>query len=240
MMKQILNEWKSFLKESRVNTDQLKAEIEPKLEQYAQVILGSIINKQYFVIVFATGGGRPIVVLDTQKGLLPFYRSSGTSAEGKEDGEWTMTGGYQVSKKSSYGLLSKNTDSFALTQGGDRYLSIICLVLEYMWNKRMIQENCEPVYLNRLAKNNMEKVNRRIQQMNARNDAYIEYDFDGLQGAYLNNFLQEAGALDNSFLSNILSTTHEHYIGLEEIRSEKLTQIQVFDKFLPTLEAVMR
>lgn len=239
-MKQLLKEWKSFLKEARVNTDQLKAELEPKLEQYAQVILDSIINKQYFVMVFEVGGGRPLVVLDTQKGLMPFYRSSGTSVEGKEDGEWVITGGWQAGMSSNYGLLSKNHKSFGLTQGEDRYLSVVALVLEYMWNKRMIQENCESVFINRLAKNNLNKVNQKIQQLNMRDDKYLEYELDNLQGAYLNSYLDEMNVFDNSYLTGLFSDTHEGYIGLEEIRSERLTQMKVFDKFLPKLEDIMR
>ena len=240
MMKQLLNEWKSFLKEARVNTEELKAELEPKLEQYAQVILGSIINKQYFVMVFEVGGGRPLVVLDTQKGLLPFYRSSGTSSTGKEDGEWTITGGWQSSKSRNYSLLSKNHESFGSTQGNDRYLSVIALVLEYMWNNRMIQENCEPVYLNRLAKNNQQKVNQNIAKLNSQENKYIDYEFDELQGAYLNSFLDEMGVFNNSYLTGLFTSTHYDYIGIEEVRSEKITQLSVANKFLPKLEDVMR
>lgn len=240
MIKKLLKEWKSFLKEARANTEELKAELEPKFPQYAQIILDSIINKQYFVMVFEVGGGRPIVVLDTQKGLLPYYRSSGTSVEGKEDGEWTITGGWQAGRSSNYGLLSKNHKSFGLTQGEDRYLSVVALVLEYMWNTRMIQENCEPVYINRLAKNNLNKVNQNIQQLNIRDNKYIEYDLDNLQGAYLNSYLDEVGVFDNSYLTGLYVDTHESYIGLEEVRSERLTQMKVFDKFLPKLEDVIR
>ena len=239
-MKQLLNEWKSFLKEARANTEELKAELEPKFEQYAQVILGSIINKQYFVMVFEIGGGRPLVVLDTQKGLLPFYRSSGTSSTGKEDGEWTITGGWQSSKSRNYSLLSKNHESFGSTQGNDRYLSVIALVLEYMWNNRMIQENCEPVYLNRLAKNNQQKVNQNIAKLNSQENKYIDYEFDELQGAYLNSFLDEMGVFNNSYLTGLFTSTHYDYIGIEEVRSEKITQLNVLNKFLPKLEDVMR
>lgn len=240
MMKQLINEWKSFLNEARVNTEQLKAELEPKFEQYAQVILDSIVNKQYFVMVFEVGGGRPIVVLDTQKGLLPFYRSTGTSSVGKEDGEWTITGGWQSSRSRNYSLLSKNATSFGLTQGEDRYLAVVALVLEYMWNKRMIQENCEPVYLNRLAKNNQNKVNQNIARLNSQEDKYIDYGFDELQGAYLNSFLDEMGVFNNSYLTDLFTNTHYDYIGIEEVRSEKITELSVANKFLPKLEDVMR
>lgn len=238
-MKKLLKEWKSFLKESRANTEQLRAELGPKFPQYAQVILDSIKNKQYYIMAFEVGGGRPIVILDTQKGLLPFYRSTGTSEQSKEDGEWTLTGGYQCSRSRNYGLLSKNVRSFGLTQGNDRYLSTIALVLEYMWDNRIIQENCQPVFLNKISKRRNEQVNNKIKELNLEEEKYMFYDDDNLQGAYLNTYLDEMGVLDNTYLTGLFTDTHEHYIGLEEIMSEKLTTFETPNKFLPKLEDVV-
>lgn len=237
MMKNLLKEWKSFLKEDRTRTDQLKSEIQPRIREYAQVVLDSIINKQFYIFSLSDGGIRPVVILDTQHGPIAYYNSSGKSTPGqKEEGEWTIFGGYRASKTLNIGFLEKNRTSLELTQGGDRYLTTLSLVLEHLWITNQIQNNCERVALYKMAQRNIDNINQKIDHMNQQEERYIHYESDELQGAYLNSFLDEAGVFDNSFLSRFFSGI---IVGVDEVKSEHLTQVRVFDKVLPKLEDII-
>ena len=237
MMKQILTEWRVYLSESKEATYPILKEIWPKIEEYSEVVFDSIVDGEYFFLDL-DDAQRVGVVLDTTKGRIPFYRSSGKSEKAKEEGEWTIFRGYQPGGgDNNWGLMKKNWSSFYLTQGKDRYLTILALVLEYLWDKKGIQSSLTKVDFHNVAKRRFNQINQRIEELNQEKDKYIPYDFANLQGAYLNSYLQDKDALSSMVFDSVIPDVE--YIGLKEIRSEKLTELQVFDKFLPTLEMVM-
>ena len=237
MMKQILTEWRVYLSESKEATYPILKEIWPKIEEYSEVVFDSIVDGEYF-FVSLEDSKRVGVILDTTKGRIPFYRSSGKSVAAKEEGEWTIFKGYQPGGGSNnFGIIKKNWNSFNLTQGKDRYLTILALVLEHLWDRKGLESRLTKTDFHSIAKRRIEQINQKIQKLNQQGDKYIQYDLTDLQGAYLNSYLQDKDALNSVVFDSIIPESE--YIGLEEIRSEKVTELKVFDKFLPTLEMVM-
>ena len=88
------SKWYKFLSESKSLTEPILAEITPNIEQYSQIVQDAIVDGEYFYVKMG-GDSRNGLVLDTKKGRIPFYRSSGKSEESKEEGEWTIFKGYQ-------------------------------------------------------------------------------------------------------------------------------------------------
>jgi len=228
--------WYKFLTEDKAATEPLLREITPRLEEYSQVVMNSIVDKQYFFVKF-NDGARVGLVLETQKGRIPFYRSTGRSSEVKQEGEWTIFKGMQPYYPKNYTIMKKNPGTFNLTQGGDRYLSILTLVLAYMWNEKQLINNLERVDFYEISKQRLNQVNQKIQELNQQEDKYIEYDLDELQAAYLNSYLQDKDALSSIVFDPYIP--EKDFVGLKEIKSEHITQLQVANKFLPILEDVL-
>jgi hypothetical protein len=230
------SKWYKFLIETKEVTDPILREIMPKIEEYSQIVEDSIVDGEYFYVNLDDGKSRVGLVLDTQKGRIPFYRSSGHSEEVKEEGEWTIFRGYQPSR-SNWAIIKKNVASFSLTQGKDRYLSILALVLGYLWDNKNLESKLTKVDFYNIANRRFDQVNEKIQMLNQQEDKYIEYELSELQGAFLNSYLQDKDALDSIVFDSTIP--EQKYLGLKEIKSEELRQLRVFNKFLPTLEDVL-
>ena len=227
--------WYKFLTEKKEATEPLLREITPRIEEYSKIVMDSIVDNEYYHLLFA-GGPRYGLILDTQKGRLPFYRSSGTSVEGKEEGEWTIFKGYQINSE-NFGHLRKSTRSFELTQGKDRYLSILALVLEYLWSNKNLESKLQRVDFYEIARKRKDQINNKIKELNQQEDKYMFYNTDELQGAYLNSYLQDKDALSSVVFDSL--NLGDEYTGLKEIRSEQLTQFNIIGRFLPKLEDVV-
>lgn len=228
--------WYNFLLEKKEVTEPLLREITPRLEEYSQIVMDSIVDKEYFFVKFGDGN-RIGVVLETRKGRIPFYRSTGRSSEVKEEGEWTIFKGIQPHYQVNYTIMKKNTQTFNLTQGGDRYLSILALVLTYMWDEKQLINDLERIDFYEISKQRLDQVNQKIDELNQQEDKYIKYDLNELQGAYLNSYLKDKDALSSVVFDPYIPG--EDFVGLKEIKSEHITQLQVSNKFLPKLEDVV-
>ena len=198
-----------------------------ELSKYAQVVADSIVNNQFYV-VFSEDAVRPVVVIDTQYGKIPFYRSSGQSTPGiKLEGEWHMFGGMKPHSRGGI-IYSKNSKSVALTNGGNQYLTKISLALEEAWNAGLISQKAQRINLKSVVSEYLPKINSRIERMNqqAGKEAYALYTVSDLQDAYLNHYLKDSGALGEGTIANIIDTSQQ-FIGL--------TDSYVFGKLLPAI-----
>jgi hypothetical protein len=227
--------WYKFLVETKEATDPILREIYPNMEQYSQIVLDSIVDKEYFYVKMG-GNSRNGLVLDTKKGRIPFYRSSGKSEASKQEGEWTIFKGYQPFNE-NFAHIRKTVRTFNLTQGGDKYLTTLCLVLGYLWDQKQLINQLQRVDIYQIANQRLNQINEKIKQLNQQEDRYMDYNMEELQGAYLNSYLQDKDALSSVVWDGYIPD--QNYVGLKEIRSEQLTEFQVQNKMLPTLEDVV-
>jgi len=205
------------------------------LSSYARVVSESIVDKQFFIIM-SEDAVRPVVILETQQGKIAFYRSSGQSTPGvKLEGEWHIFGGLKPSS-TNHTIYMKNKYSVNLANGGDEYLTKISLALEEAWNSQIIARTARRINLKDVAKANWERINSHIESLNkeAGFNKYHYYNMDTLQEAYMNFYLNQAGALSDNSIAKIINNSDE-FVGLANIRSEKLTQMKVPNKILPAI-----
>jgi hypothetical protein len=198
-----------------------------ELSRYAQIVADSIVNNELYV-VFSEDAVRPVVVVDTQYGKIPFYRSSGKSTPGlKLEGEWHMFGGMKPHSQGGI-IYSKNSKSVALTNGGNEYLTKISLALEEAWEAGLVSQNAKRINLKSVASEYLPKINARIEKMNqqAGKQTYAPYNISDLQDAYLNYYLKNSGALEGSTVARKIDPS-DYFIGL--------TDSYVSGKLLPAI-----
>lgn len=227
--------WYKFLAESKSSTEPILKEIIPRIEEYSQIVQDAIVDGEYFYVKMGEKS-RNGLVLDTKKGRIPFYRSSGQSEKNKEEGEWTIFKGYQPFNL-NYAHIRKTVRTFNLTQGEDRYLTILCLVLGYLWDEKELINQLNRIDFYQMSNRRLNQINQKIKQLNQEEDKYMDYNMEDLQGAYLNSYLQDKDALSSIVWDGYIPD--QNYVGLQEIRSEQLTEFQVQNKVLPKLEDVL-
>ena len=250
-MQKLLNEWRQYLtnnlliEEVNQAREELKAQIENN-PNWLQELPQRIKNK---ALIYDDGTyERPIVLLDTQRGPIAFYRSSGTSTPGlKEEGEWHIFGGFAPHRTLNYVILLKNKKSVNLTNGGDKYLTTLSLLLEKAWKEGLITQKQD---MFEAAKDNLSKINQKVNNFNQQSlktsgkELFLLYNKDNLQAAYINDFLKRNGPKPNGYFDS--STFKDNFgpydnidlVGMKPIKSEKLTQFGVSGKILPALSEV--
>ena len=127
--------------------------------------------------------------------------------------------------------------TFNLTQGKDKYLTILCLVLGHLWDNKQLINQLSRVDFYQMSNGRLNQINQKIKELNQKEDKYMEYTLEDLQGAYLNSYLQDKDALNSVVWDGYIP--EHNYVGLQEIRSEQLTEFQVSNKLLPKLEDVL-
>jgi hypothetical protein len=246
-MQKLLTEWRKYLTNSLLieEVNQAREDLKAKIENnpnWLQIIPQSLIKNKALIYDDGTYE-RPIVLLDTQRGPIAFYRSSGTSTPGlKEEGEWHIFGGFAPHRTQNYVILLKNKKSVDLTNGGDKYLTILSLLLEKAWNKGSIVQKQD---MFETAKDNLDKINQEVNEFNKQSlktsgkEKFLLYNKDNLQAAYINDFLKRNGYFDSStFKDNFGLYDDLDLVGMKPIKSEKLTQFGVQGKILPALSEV--
>lgn len=246
-MQKLLTEWRKYLTNNLLieEVNQAREDLKAKIENnpnWLQIIPQSLIKNKALIYDDGTYE-RPIVLLDTQRGPIAFYRSSGTSTPGlKEEGEWHIFGGFAPHRTQNYVILLKNKKSVDLTNGGDKYLTILSLLLEKAWNKGSIVQKQD---MFETAKDNLDKINQEVNEFNKQSlktsgkEKFLLYNKDNLQAAYINDFLKRNGYFDSStFKDNFGLYDDLDLVGMKPIKSEKLTQFGVQGKILPALSEV--
>lgn len=206
----------NFVKAARQTVRQAAA---GQMSRYAQIVSESVVDKKLLIIA-SEDGVRPVVVLDTQYGRVPFYRSTGQSTPGvKLEGEWHIFGGIKPHKQ-GFSFFMKNKNSVGLTNGQNEYLTKISLALEESWKNETIQSSTNRINLSQVAESNLEHVNKAVQNLNKKVGTY-QYEYynkDLLQEAYLNSYLRQMGALEESGLAKSIDNT-DYFVGLKDMPS---------------------
>ena len=127
-----------------------------------------IVDGEYFYVKMG-GNSRNGLVLDTKKGRIPFYRSSGKSEESKEEGEWTIFKGYQPFSY-NFAHIRKTRATFNLTQGKDKYLTILCLVLGHLWDNKQLINQLNRIDFYEMSNRRLNQINQKIKQLNQQED----------------------------------------------------------------------
>lgn len=245
-MQKLLTEWRKYLTSNLLieEVNQAREDLKAQIENNPNWLLDpqSLIKNK--ALIYDDGNyERPIVLLNTQRGRIAFYRSSGTSTPGlKEEGEWHIFGGFAPHRTENYVILLKNKDSVNLTNGGDKYLTTLSLLLEKAWKEGLITQKQD---MFEVAKDNLSKINQKVDELNQESlstsgkELFLLYNKDNLQAAYINDFLKR----NNYFKSSIFKDNFGLYdnidlVGMKPIKSEKLTQFGVQGKILPALSEV--
>ena len=209
------------------------------LRNNAKVAANSIKGGRVLIHHGEKGLVRPIVVLETQKGPIAFYRSTGTGTPGQKlVGEWHIYGGHAPHSQNHLFFI-KNRKSVDLTNGSNEYLTKLSLALEEAWTNGLIKTGVQR--MKETAKSNLKAINSKIRQMNkqAGYDKFFLYNEETLQEAYINKFLKRNGVFEGNFNNKHFSRYDNSRVGISPIRSEQLTQFNVQGKFLPSIDTVL-
>ena len=209
------------------------------LRSNAEVVANSIKGGKVLIHYGEAGKVRPIVVLETQKGPIAFYRSTGTGTPGQKlAGEWHIYGGH-APHSSNHLFFTKNQKSVNLTNGADEYLTKLSLALEEAWTSGLIKAGTQR--MKDVAQSNLKAINFKIEQMNqqAGYEKFLLYNQETLQEAYINKFLNNHGVFEGEVGQAYFSGYNNSRVGISPIRSEQITQFDVRGKILPSLDEIL-
>jgi hypothetical protein len=214
-----------------------------KLSGLAKAVTERVANGRVYRIEFPDAGWREFVVLEFQEyGPIAFYRSAGKSTPKlKLPGEWHIFSGFAAGPEANYSLFLKTPKSVKLTNGGNEFLTKMSLALEQAWNQNLLGK-LSTLDLSAAAKANLLTINKKIEKLNkaAGFEKYMYYDGEHLASAYANRALRKVGSLEGQYgRSAIIPSVKNEYVGLNNIRSERLTEFGLFNKILPSLETVL-
>jgi len=237
-MQQIFKSWRFYLLEHQVKQT-IKEDIERikawrrshRGEKYSeqaagmnpQVIADSVLaNKQYEAM-----GGYRFLILDSQEGAVPFYKSTGVNEpELKGPGEWVLFRGFVGSRALRYPMISKDAYTMELTNGGDDYLTKLAMSLEAADKEGLLPQ--EVRNFDEAGAENFQAVNEMMEEKHGPDIMF--YNPETLSITYANKVLIEAGALDHDFLQQ-----NSPFVGIDPVPSELLSEGNVIGKTLYTI-----
>ena len=210
-----------------------------ELSSWAIWAKNAVVNARVYRIVSRDGIAREFLMLETESGPIAFYRSSGRSTPLlKKPGEWQIFAGFAPDGRNITGWI-KTPETIGLVNGRSEYLTEISLALEKAQEEGLLGQ-LKLVDLTSKAAGAKNRINWAIREMNnaAGKDKYMYYREHWLSEAYANKALEHGGSLEGTYGKNIFPESASEYVGLNNIRSERLAGGVIKGKILPSLERI--
>jgi hypothetical protein len=224
MMKKLLTEWKNYISEN--NREQVyRDNIESNLQAYMQWVLQRIVGNKLYI------SDKNFVVVNTSKGNIPFYQSSGASTADKNRNDWHIFLGVKPYKNVEKvgATLFKTQETIDMANGGDKELTLISICLGEAWNQGILQ-NLSPESLDGYVGAYLDNINTQISQRKE----YQTYSPAAYKACVINYLLFKAKAIGAGTFASQIDPEND-YIGLNDIPANKIDPSLPADKKFPAI-----